>query len=328
MPITTPTRRGLLAGGSALAATLAAPAVRAAGYPDQPIRLIVPFPPGGTVDVTARLVMGKVAELLGGNVIIDSAPGAGGNVGTQRVARATPDGYTLLFTAPNHTINPSLGTTSGFEPERDFIPVSLVAQIAELLIAPRSAPFTTFAEFVAYARANPGKLTYSSAGIGSHPHVTMELMLRRLGLDVLHVPYRGAAPAFTDLVAGRVQLKLDSLATSAASLAEGSIRALAIASKERSPKLPDVPTVAESGLPGFEGILWMGVVAPTGTPPEAIATLSRALMAAARDPEVMARLDRSGVEPVGNTPEEFRALIAREIPLWRQVIRDANIRAE
>jgi tripartite-type tricarboxylate transporter receptor subunit TctC len=328
MSISMPTRRLLLAGASGLAATLAAPAVRAADYPNQPIRLIVPFPPGGTVDVTARLVMGKVAELLGGSVIIDSAPGAGGNVGTQRVARATPDGYTLLFTAPNHTINPSLSQTSGFEPERDFIPVSLVAQIAELLIAPRSAPFTNFAEFVAYARANPGKLTYSSAGIGSHPHVTMELMLRRLGLEVLHVPYRGAAPAFTDLVAGRVQLKLDSLATSAASLADGSIRALAIASKERSPKLPDVPTIAEMGLPGFEGILWMGVVAPAGTPPEAVAALSRALMAAARAPEVMARLDRSGVEPVGTTPEEFRAIIAREIPLWRQVIRDANIRAE
>ncbi|MGG5890158.1 Bug family tripartite tricarboxylate transporter substrate binding protein [Falsiroseomonas sp. HC035] len=328
MPITTPTRRGLLAGGGALATTLAAPAVHAAGYPNQPIRLIVPFPPGGTVDVTARLVMGKVAELLGGNVIIDSAPGAGGNVGTQRVARATPDGYTLLFTAPNHTINPSLTPNSGFDPERDFIPVSLVAQIAELLIAPRAAPFTTFADFVTHARANPGKLTYSSAGIGSHPHVTMELMLKRLGLEVLHVPYRGAAPAFTDLVAGRVQLKLDSLATSAASLAEGSIRALAIASKERSPKLPDVPTIAEHGLPGFEGILWMGVVAPAGTPAEAIAALSRALMAAARDPEVMARLDRSGVEPVGTTPEEFRAIIAREIPLWRQVIRDANIRPE
>ncbi|MBU8537230.1 Bug family tripartite tricarboxylate transporter substrate binding protein [Falsiroseomonas tokyonensis] len=326
MPIATITRRGLLAAGGSLG--LLSSRARAADYPNQPIRLIVPFPPGGTVDVTARLVMGKVAELLGSAVIIDSAPGAGGNVGTQRVARATPDGYTLLFTAPNHTINPSLTPNSGFEPERDFAPISLVAQIAELLIAPRSAPFATFAEFVAYARANPGKLTYSSAGIGSHPHVTMELMLRRLGLEVLHVPYRGAAPAFTDLVAGRVQLKLDSLATSAASLAEGSIRALAIASRERSPKLPDVPTIAEMGLPGFEGILWMGVVAPTGTPPEAIATLSRALMAAARDPEVMARLDRAGVEPVGNTPEDFRALIAREIPLWRQVIRDANIRAE
>jgi tripartite-type tricarboxylate transporter receptor subunit TctC len=323
-------RRGLLALGLAapgLALGLGARAQSA--YPNRPIRLVVPFPPGGTVDVTARTIAQKLAEQLGNaSIIIDSVPGAGGNVGTQRVARATPDGYTLLFNAPNHTINPSLSPNSGFEPERDFIPISLVAQIPEILIAPRSAPFTTFAEFVAHARANPGALSYSSAGIGSHPHVTMELMNRRLGIEVLHVPYRGAAPALTDLVAGRVALKLDSLATSAAHIAAGTIRVLAIASAQRSPLLPDVPTVAEMGLPGFEGILWMGILAPTGTPAEAIETLSRAARATVRAPDVVERLTAQGVEPVGNTPEEFRALIAREIPLWREVIRAANIRAE
>jgi tripartite-type tricarboxylate transporter receptor subunit TctC len=315
----------LLAAGLALGAG----AARASDYPDRPIRLIVPFPPGGTVEVTARILVGKLQELLGNaSIVIESAPGAGGNVGTQRVARSPADGYTLLFTAPNHTINPSLMPNSGFDPERDFTPVSLVARIPEILISPVSAPFTTFAEFVAYARANPGRLSYSSAGIGSHPHVTMELMLKRLGIEVLHVPYRGAAPALTDTVAGRVALKLDSLATSAPHIAAGTLRVLAIASLERSPALPEVPTIAEMGLPGFEGILWMGIVAPAGTPPDVVATLSRAAMQAARAPEVVQRLAASGVEAVGSTPEQFRAVIASEIPQWREVIRAANIRPE
>ncbi|GGJ30257.1 Bug family tripartite tricarboxylate transporter substrate binding protein [Neoroseomonas lacus] len=313
-----------LAAGSAFA-----PGIARAAYPDRPIRVVVPFPPGGTVDVTARPIFAKAGELLGNaSFVLDSLPGAGGNIGTQRVARSPADGYTLLFTAPNLTINPTLFPDSGVDPLRDFAPISLVAQIPEILISPVSAPFTTFAEFVAYARQNPGKLSYSSAGIGSHPHVTMELMLRRLGIEVLHVPYRGAAPALTDLVAGRVALKLDSLATSKPHLDAGTIRVLATAGAHRSPQIPDVPTIAESGLPGFEGILWMGVLAPAGTPPDAVGALSRALIAAVRAPDVTERLNAQGVEPVGSSPDDFRALIAREIPQWREVIRASNIRAE
>jgi tripartite-type tricarboxylate transporter receptor subunit TctC len=311
-----------------LAATLAAPSVARAAYPDRPIRLVIPFPPGGTVDVTARIVAAKAGELLGGSIVVENLAGAGGNVAGQRVARAAPDGYTLLFTTPNHTINPSLFANMGFDPERDLVPVSLVAQIPEILISPASAPFATFAEFVAYAKANPGRLTYSSAGIGSHPHVTMELLIRRLGIEVQHIPYRGAAPALTDLVAGRVQLKLDTYATSAPHLATGAIRVLATCGPERLPQWPQVPTVAESGLPGFEGILWMGVVAPAGIPAEATAALARALREAVRAPDVLERLTAQGVEPVGSTPEAFRAIIAREIPQWREVIRAAGIRAE
>ncbi len=317
-------RRALLAA----AATLAAPGIACAAYPDRPIRLVIPFPPGGTVDVTARIVAAKAGELLGGSMVIENLAGAGGNIAGQRVARSAPDGYTLLFTTPNHTINPSLFANMGYDPERDLMPVSLVAQIPEVLISPVSAPFTTFAEFVAHARANPGRLAYSSAGIGTHPHVTMELLNRRLGLDIQHVPYRGAAPALTDLVAGRVQLKLDTYATSAPHLATNAIRVLATCGPQRLPQLPQVPTVAESGLPGFEGILWMGVVAPTGTPAEAVGALARALREAVRAPDVLERLTSQGVEPVGSTPEAFRAIIAREIPQWREVIRAAGIRAE
>ena len=322
------TRRSLLGA----ATLLAMPGVaRAQGaYPERPIRLIVPFPPGATVDVTARIVAQKASELLGGGAtfIIENVPGAGGNLGTQRVARERPDGYTLLFNAPNHTVNPGLNANSGYDPEKDFAPISLVAQIPEIVIAPRSAPFTTFQEFVAYARANPGKLTYSSAGIGSHPHVVTELLLHRLGLDVVHVPYRGAAPALTDTIAGRVQLKLDSYVSSAPHMASGALRVLAIASPQRSPLMPDVPTVEELGLPGFEGILWMGVLAPAGVPAPVVARLSAAFMGAVRAPEIARGLSERGVEPVGNTPAEFAAIITREVPQWRDVIRTANIRPE
>ncbi|MBI0535031.1 tripartite tricarboxylate transporter substrate binding protein [Roseomonas sp. KE2513] len=317
-------RRALL---GATGAALVRPAL-AAGYPDRAIRLVVPFPPGGTVDVTARPIAAAVSDLLGQPIVIDNQPGAGGNVGTQRVARAAADGYTLLFTAPNHTINPGLMPNAGFDAQKDFAPISLCAQIPEILVCHKDAPFRTFQEFVAYARAHPRELTYSSAGIGSHPHVTMELLLHRLGLDVLHVPYRGAAPAFTDLVAGRVQLKLDSYATSAAQIEAGAIRVLAIASAHRSPAAPDVPTIAEMGLPGFEGILWMGYLAPAGTPPDVVNRVAKAVQDAVRSPSLARVLSQQGVEAVDSTPEEFAARIAREIPQWRDVIRDANIRPE
>lgn len=323
MTMSSITRRGLM-GAAALA--LAGPAL--AAYPDRPIRLIVPFPPGGTVDVTARPVAAAMAELLGQPIVIDNLPGVGGNLGAQRVARSAPDGHTLLFTAPNHTINPGLIPNPGFDAERDFAPISLCAQIPEILVCHRDAPFRSFAEFVAYARAHPRALTYSSAGIGSHPHVTMELLLHRLGLEVLHVPYRGAAPAFTDLVAGRVQLKLDSFATARAQIDAGAIRVLAIASAARSPVAPELPTIAEMGLPGFEGILWMGFLAPAGTPAEAITRIAASVQDAVKSPAVAERLAQQGAEPVGSTPAAFAAQIAREIPQWREVIRAANIRPE
>jgi tripartite-type tricarboxylate transporter receptor subunit TctC len=324
----TATRRALFG----TAAVLALPGLARAqsDYPSRPIRMIVPFPPGATVDVTARTVAARAAELLGPNasIVVENLPGAGGNIATQRVARERADGYTLLFTAPNHTVNPALNPNSGYDPEKDFVPISLVAQIPEILIAPVSAPFTNFQEFVAYARANPGKLSYSSAGIGTHPHVVTELLLSKLGLQVLHVPYRGAAPALTDTIAGRVQLKMDSYVSSAPHIAAGTIRVLAIANLQRSPLMPNVPTVQELGLPGFEGILWMGVLAPAGTPEPIVAKLSQAFMGAVRTPAIAQRLSAQGVEPVGNTPEQFRAIIAKELPQWREVIRAANIQAQ
>src|SRR5579871_346689 len=269
-------RIATMLGSLALAVSAAMP-VRA-DYPERPIHLLIPFPPGGTVDVVGRLLSPQLAERLGGPVVVENKPGAGGTIATDATAKAPPDGYTLLLTAPNHTINRALYAKLPYDTETAFAPVALVAEVPELLVSPPSVPFDDFAGFVAYARAHPGALNYGSAGNGTLPHVTMELLLRGLKLDVVHVAYKGAAPALADLLAGHVQLKLDTYATSAPLIAAGRLKALAIASRARSP-LPNLPTVAESGLPGYEGVLWMGIVAPAGTPQPIIAKLAAACAA-------------------------------------------------
>jgi tripartite-type tricarboxylate transporter receptor subunit TctC len=307
-----------------LGAALPLPSAQAA-WPERPIRLYVPFPAGGAVDITARLVGVKLGELLGKSIIVDNKPGAGGVIATDATAKAPPDGYTALLTAPNHTITPALNSKLPYDPEKDLAPVSIVGAIPELLVAAPDAPFDTFAAFVAYARANPGKLTYSSAGNGTLPHVTMELLLRRLNLDVLHVAYKGAAPAMQDLLASRVTIKLDTFATSGPHLAAGKLKALAYASATRSPKLPDLPTIAESGVPGYEGVLWMGILVPAGTPQPVIAALAGAVQQAVRAPELRERMIAEGIDPVGGTPEDFAAVIKRELPQWRDLVRDAKI---
>jgi len=300
----------------------------AAEYPERPIRLIVPFPAGGTVDLVARLVTARMSEELGQPFVIDNRGGAGGVIATDATAKAAPDGYTLLLTSPNHTINAALQGRLPYDTERDLVPVAMVAEIAELLVSHPSAPFRDFAGFVAYAKANPGKLNYASAGNGTLPHVTMELMLRGLHLDVAHIPYRGAAPAMTDLLAGQVQIKLDTYATANQYVASGKLRALGIASHARSGLMPDVPTIAEMGLPGYEGVLWMGLIAPAGTPKPVIDKLAAAVKHAVEMPELAARLKRDGIDPVGGTPEDFAALIRREIAQWRALAKSANIRLD
>ncbi len=299
-----------------------------AEYPEKPIRLLLPFPPGGAVDIVARLVAGKMADDLGRPIVIENKAGAGGIIATDATAKAAADGYTLLLTTPNHTINAALNPKLPYNTKKDLVPVSIVAEVPELLVSHPAAPFDSFAGFVDYAKQNPGKLNYASAGNGTLPHITMELLLRRLGLDVRHIPYRGAAPAMTDLLAGQVQLKMDTYATAAAHVAAGKLRALAYASRARSPLMPNVPTVAELGLPGYEGILWIGMMAPTGTPTAVIGKLAAAAMRAVRAPEVAARLRRDGVEPVGGTTQDFATLIPREIAQWRDVIAAAKITAQ
>jgi tripartite-type tricarboxylate transporter receptor subunit TctC len=294
-------------------------------YPTRPIRLILPFPAGGAVDHVARLVTARVAEDLGRPFVMENKAGAGGVIATDATAKAAPDGYTLLLTTPNHTISAALNTKLPYDAEKDLAPISVVAEVPELLVSHPSAPFEMFTEFVEYARKHPGKLNYSSAGNGTLPHVTMELLLCRSGIEVAHIPYRGAAPAMTDLLAGVVQLKMDTYATANQHVAAGKLRALAFASRERSTLMPNVPTVAEMGLPGYEGILWIGLVAPAATPKPVIETLASAFQRAVRTPELAERLKRDGVEPVGSTPDAFGALIEKEIAQWRDLGRSARI---
>ena len=297
-----------------------------AAYPERPIKVIMPFPPGGTVDVLTRLVSTEASEMLGKPMVLDYRPGAGGTIATEATARSAPDGYTILVTTPNHTINPALRAKLPFDTAADFVAVTLFANIPELLVAHPSVPFDTMDGLLKYAKANPGKLSYSSAGIGTLPHVTMELLLRTAGLQVTHVPYKGAAPAFTDLIGGVVQLKYDTYATSSPMLPSGKVKVLATAGRKRLTQLPNVPTVAESGFPGYEGYLWIGAVAPRGTPQEAIAALSAALTKAARSPKVAARFHADGVEAPPAGPQEFTRLIAEELKLWARVVREANIK--
>ena len=260
---------------------------------------------------------------------MDSRAGAGGILATDAVAKAPADGYTLLLTTPNHTINAALNPKLPYDTERDLVPVTMVAEIPEVLVSHPSGPFADFAGFVDYARQHPGKLNYASAGIGTLPHVSMELMLRRLGLQVTHVPYKGAAPAMTDLLAGHVQLKMDTYATSTQYVDAGKLRALAIASRNRSAMMPEVPTVAEAGpVPGYEGILWIGLMAPAGTPQPVIDKLAAASARAIRVPDMVERFRHDGIDPGGGTPASFGACITAEIAQWRELIKSVKINAE
>ena len=318
-------RRSLLTGCVGILGALAITAH--AAYPDRPIRLIIPFSAGGTVDAVARTLGAQLSQVLNTPVLIENVPGAGGALATQRVIRATPDGYTLLFTTPNHTINPALNDKIGFDTARDLTAISLVAQIPELLIANASQPYSDFAGFVKYATSNPGKLNYASAGNGTLPHITMELLQQKLGLQMTHVPYKGAAPALNDVLSGVVALKYDTIATSSGHIRNGRIKPLAIASLKRSPLMPDVPTIAESGLPGYQGILWMGVLAPASTPRDIVDMMNRGLRTTLRDPGVLKQLEANGVEIVGNTPAEFEKLIETELRQWADLIKSSNIKA-
>jgi tripartite-type tricarboxylate transporter receptor subunit TctC len=299
-----------------------------ADYPDRTIKLLVPFPAGGAVDIVGRVVAQKLADELGKAVVVENKAGAGGVLATDALAKSAPDGHTLLLTTPNHTINAALQPSLPYDTEKDIAPVSIVAEVPEVLVSNPAAPFKTFSEFIDYAKKNPGKLNYASAGNGTLPHVTMELLLRRTGIQVAHIPYRGAAPAMTDLLSGQVQLKMDTYATANPHVVAGKLRMLGIASRVRSKLMPETPTIAEMGLPGYEGILWIGLVAPAGTPKPVIDKLATASAHMARAPDVVQRYHSIGVDPVGGSTAEFAALIARELPQWRELVRAANIKVQ
>ena len=295
-----------------------------ADYPEKPIRLVVPFPPGGVTDIVARLLAERLSVEFGQQVLVDNKTGAGGVIAGDLVAKAAPDGYTLLLTTPNHTINAAFRANMPYDTEKDFRAVSNVGQVPMLLVTHPSLPVTSFQGFIDYARKNPGKINVSSAGNGTLPHITMELLSLRENFQVTNVPYRGAAPALADLVAGQVQAKLDNYTQSAQFIADKKLNLLAVTSTKRLKQFPDVPAMTET-LPGFDGYLWMGIFAPAKTPDVVVQKLALAIQRFVARPEIQARFDKEGIEPVGNGPDAFKAEIVEELAQWRELAKTTKI---
>jgi len=301
----------------------------AQSYPSKPIRLIVPFAAGGGNDNIARLVGKRLTDSVGQPLVIDNRPGAGGVLGAELAAKAAPDGYTLfLGGVGSHALNPNLIEKLPYDPIKDFAPVILLARAPLILVVHPSVPARTFAEFVAYARNNPGKLNFASNGNGSSAQLAAVMFDSMAGAEMVHVPYKGLAPALTDLLSGQVQLMFSSVVAILPHIKAGKLRALAVTGAWRLPSLPDVPTVAESGFPGYEASSWYGILAPAGTPREIVAKLNAELSKALAQPEVRNTLLADGAEPVGGTPESFAAYIRSEKERMGKLIRDAKIRLE
>ena len=309
------------------AAVLAVPAA-AQDYPNRPIKFVVPYPPGGGTDVVARIVNEPLATELGQPIIIDNRGGAAGNLGTDIVAKAPADGYTVLFTLSSHTINPKLYEKLPFDVEHDFVPVSLVALIPQILVVNPSVPITSVKELIAYAKANPGKLNYASVGIGSPGHIAGELFKLKTGIDMVHVPYKGGGPAVVDTIGGQVQLLFVSMPAAWQHVKTGRLRALAVTSAKRSVTAPEVPTIAESGVPDFVVDSWYGALAPAKTPPAVVAKLTAAFTKVLENPQVKERLLAQGAEAAPLPPPEFDRMIKDELAKWEVVIKTAKIKPE
>jgi len=298
-------------------------------YPIKPVRLVVTYTAGGPADIAARALAQKLAEMWGQQVVVDNRAGAGGIIGTELVAKAAPDGYTLLHgTAAGLIINPLLVKKLPYDTFRDFAPVSMVVIVPQLLVTHPALPATTLKELIALAKARPGALNYASVGIGSPNHLGMELLKSMAGIDMVHVPYKGATPAMADLIAGQVQLAFNGMASVLPQIASGKMKAIAIGSARRSPAAPDVPTVAEAGLPGFEYVAWNGNFAPAGTPAALVNRLSADIRKALAAPDVVQRLASLGSEPGGNTPAEFAAYVKADHARWARVVQAVGLKAE
>ncbi len=303
-------------------------AANAQDYPTKPIKFVVPYPPGGGTDVVARIVNEPLATALGQPIVIDNRGGAAGNLGTDIVAKAPADGYTILFTLSSHTINPKLYEKLPFDVERDFVPVSLVALIPQIVVVNPSVPITNVKELIAYAKANPGKLNYASVGIGSPAHVAGELFKLKTGVDMVHVPYKGGGPAITDTIGGQVQLAIVSMPAALQHVKSGRLRAIAVASAKRSASAPDVPTIAEAGVPDYAVESWYGALAPARTPPAIVAKLNAAFVKVLENPQVKERLFAQGAEAASSSQAEFDRIIKEELAKWELVIKTAGIKPE
>ncbi|MFO1396346.1 MAG: tripartite tricarboxylate transporter substrate binding protein [Burkholderiales bacterium] len=299
-------------------------------YPSKPIRIVVPFPAGGTTDILARAVAAKLSETTGQPAVVDNRPGAGGNIGAELVAKSAPDGYTFLMgTVGTHAINPGLYAKMPYDHVKDFAPVILVAGVPNVLVVNPALPVNSVQELIAYIKANPGKVNFASSGSGTSIHLSGELFKTMTGLQMTHVPYKGSAPALQDLVGGQVQIMFDNLPSSLALIKGGKLKALAVTSAERSSALPDVPTVAEAGLPGFEASSWFGLLAPAGTPKEAIAKINGEVAKWLATPEAKEKLASQGaIAASGLTPEDFQKHIASETTKWAKVVKESGAKVD
>jgi tripartite-type tricarboxylate transporter receptor subunit TctC len=314
--------------GATAALTLAPGLARGQAYPSKPVRLIVPYSAGGGADTTARLIAPKLQEALGQTIVVENKPGAGGMIGDEIVAKAAPDGHTLLIGAFAHAVNPSLFPKMPFRTPGDFAPVSLLVTVPELMVITPSHPAKTVAELVALAKAQPGKLSYASSGNGSAQHLAAELFKMRTGTDIQHVPYKGGALAVADVAAGHVPFYFGNMSAALPQARGGRVRPLAVTSAARSPAAPEVPTLAEAGVPDCEISEWNALIAPAGTPPAVIARLHMEIARIMRLEEIKAKFADLGADAIGSTPDELAAFLRAEMTKWAEVVKAANIKVE
>lgn len=302
---------------------------RAQTYPDRPITLIIPFAPGGSTSIVGRVLAEKMSETLGEKIIVDNRPGAGGTVGTRAVAKSAPDGYTIgLGYTGTLAIGPTLYAKAGYDPRKDFAPIGLIGHAPNSLVAHPSFPAKTVAELIAYARAHPGEVNFGSAGAGTASHITGAYFAAAANISLVHIPYKGTGPALIDLIGGHIPLAFAPIPATHSSVAGGQLRALAVTSPTRSTLLPDVPTIAESGIPGFDASLYYGLIAPAGTPRPVIERLNKELRAALNSDDVKQRLTQDGAEPTPGTPEDYTAFIDKDETKWAVMVKASGAKEE
>jgi len=303
--------------------------VHAQNYPLRPLRMIVPTAPGGGTDFTGRLVAAKLSESLGQQVVVENRGGGGGSVGADNAAKSTPDGYTLLLgSIATHAVNPALYKKLPYDHLKDFAPVSLIGTVPNAMVVHPSVPVKSMQEFISYAKANPGKINYGSSGVGSPPHLSMELLRSMTSINLVHVPYKGAGPALADLLGGQVQAMCTSLAGLINFIKSGRVRALGVTTAKRNPQLPEVPTIVESGVPGYEVTIWYAVFAPVATPKAIVQKLNAEMVKALNAPEMKERMALQGMDPAPSTPAELAAFVKAETVKWAKAAKDSGATAE
>ena len=319
-------KRHFLAWLLGTSAVLVSALATAQPYPAKPLRLVVPFPAGGATDTLARTISLKAAEKLGQQIVIDNRPGAGGTIGSDHVAKSAPDGYTFLIaTGSTHSIGPIINPKIPYNVERDFVPVVYVAKTSSVLVVPATLPVKNLAEFIALAKSRPGQLNYGSSGNGTNSHLSSELFKAQAGVFITHIPYRGTGLVFTDMMSGQVHMLMDNYVTAQSNIKDGKLRVLGVTSPQRLPFLPEVPTLDEQGLKGFDVSNWFGIYAPKGTPSDLVAKVNTAFNQALQDPDMQKRLAVLGATPTGSTPEQMGKMVAADTVKWTQLIRDRKI---